>query len=47
LAGVGTGKTETLMVKYLYLATQGYEFDEMLAVTFSNKAAKEMKDRAC
>ncbi|CDW86462.1 atp-dependent dna helicase [Stylonychia lemnae] len=45
LAGVGTGKTETLMTKFAYLAQKCGDYSKILAVTFTNKAANEMKDR--
>ena len=46
LAGVGTGKTETLMRKYAYLLSKGINPSRIMCVTFTNKAAKEMKKRA-
>ena len=42
LAGVGTGKTETLMMKYAYLYARGHEVRSIMSVTFTNKAATEM-----
>ncbi|OOY25287.1 DNA helicase II [Thioclava sediminum] len=46
LAGAGTGKTKTLMARIAHLVTQRRaRSDEILAVTFTNKAAREMKDR--
>jgi DNA helicase II / ATP-dependent DNA helicase PcrA len=46
LAGVGTGKTETLMRKYAYLIAKGVKPKRIMCVTFTNKAAKEMQKRA-
>jgi DNA helicase-2/ATP-dependent DNA helicase PcrA len=43
VAGVGTGKTQTLMTKYAYLLTKGVSPENLLAITFSNKAADEMR----
>ena len=42
LAGVGTGKTETLMRKYAYLLASGIHQKSIMCVTFTNKAAREM-----
>jgi DNA helicase-2/ATP-dependent DNA helicase PcrA len=46
LAGVGTGKTETLMRKYAYLLASGIWPRSIMCVTFTNKAAREMQERA-
>jgi len=43
---VGTGKTETLVRKYAYLMSTGVKPKNILCVTFTNKAAKEMRSRA-
>lgn len=44
-AGPGTGKTRTLVGRILFLLEQGVEPTSILALTFSNKAAEEMRTR--
>lgn len=44
-AGPGTGKTRSMVAKYLALVRQGVDPATILALTFSNKAADEMRGR--
>src|SRR5690606_4531480 len=44
-AGAGSGKTRVLVERYLNLLNQGIEIHEIAAITFTKKAAQEMKDR--
>jgi len=44
-AGAGTGKTRTLVARYLSLLAEGVPLRSIVAITFTKKAAREMRNR--
>jgi DNA helicase-2/ATP-dependent DNA helicase PcrA len=44
-SGAGAGKTSTIVAKFEYLIGAGYDPKRVLCITFTNKAANELKDR--